>query len=283
MKVQFDCYPCFVRQALLALRLCLKNKAAIESFLKALLPFIAEIDTTRTPAHTTTVMHRRIRQLLGIDPFDQIKHEYNQKALAMFEYLTQITLQSPDPLWTSARLAIAGNIIDFSIFTTVDMESSIRRALTESLAVDNFLTFKEAVKEAVKIIYLVDNAGEIVFDRVLIDVLQAMGKHVSVAVKGQVVINDATKADALEAGLDSGYTLIDNGSDGIGTILELCSESFCRHFDEADLIISKGQGNFETLHELNRKSIFFLFQTKCLAVSRELGLSEGAMLLSKSI
>lgn len=283
MNVQLDCYPCFVRQALLALKLCLKDKATIEFHLKSLMPFISEINTTQTPAHTTTVMHRRIRQILGGDPFGHIKRQYNRKALELYETLSLKVMESPEPLWTSSRLAIAGNIIDFSIFTAVDMERSINRALTESLDVDNFLTFKETVHSADTILYLVDNAGEIVFDRLLIDVLQAMGKNVIVAVKGEIVINDAVMADALETGMGSGYTLIDNGCDGVGTILELCSESFRRYFDEADLIVSKGQGNFETLHEIKNSNIFFLFQTKCLAVSRELGLKEGAMLLSSNV
>lgn len=283
MKVQFDCYPCFVRQALLALKLCLKDKATIEFHLKSLMPFIAGIDTTQTPAHATTVMHRRIRQLLGADPFGEIKRQYNQKALALYESMNKRVIESQDPLWTSSRLAIAGNIIDFSIFTAVDMEDSISRALTESLAVDDFLSFRQAVHSAETILYLVDNAGEIVFDRLLIDVLYGLGKDVIVAVKGQVVINDATMTDALEAGMGSGYNMVDNGCDAVGTIVEFCSESFLRQFDKADLIVSKGQGNFETLHELKRSNMYFLFQTKCLAVSRELGLKEGAMLLSKNV
>ncbi len=189
--------------------------------------------------------------------------------------------KSLDPLWTSTRLAIAGNVIDFGIFTSVDIEGTIIRALNNQLAVDDYSSFKNAISTEDKILYLVDNAGEIVFDRLLIETLSQLGKKIKAVVKGLPVINDSTMEDAEESGLIGVCDVIDNGSEAVGTILEWTSSAFQKVFNDAQLVISKGQGNFETLIGAEKK-IFFLFQSKCDVVSKELGLSTGSMLLKKS-
>ena len=238
-------------------------------------------DVLKPPAYSTTFIHRRIRQLLGKDPFKELKCEYNQIALGLYPSLKTIVEKSPDPLWTAMRLAIAGNVIDFGIFTSVDIEGAIRKALNNPLAVDEYSTFKDALLETDRILYLVDNAGEIVFDRLLIETLLSMGKQVKAVVKGFPVINDSTMDDASESGLIGVCEVIDNGSDAVGTILEWTSSIFQEPFKDAQLSISKGQGNFETLIGVE-KQMFFLFQSKCDVVSKELGLSTGSMLLKKS-
>lgn len=283
MKVHLDCFPCFLRQAIIALRYSTKDKTLQEEILKAVLDDVKLTDTNRAPAYTTTFIHRRIRAMLGSDPFKDIKSEYNRIALELYPSLKRIVNESADPLHTASRLAIAGNIIDFGIFTSVDIEASIERALNNPLSIDDYTSLKLAIEKDKKVLYLLDNAGEIIFDRVLIETLVSLGSQVTAVVKGSPVINDCTIDDAIEAGLNNVCKIIDNGSDGVGTILELTSSDFRRYFERADLIISKGQGNYETLHEVKRdKTIFYLFQSKCEVVSKEIGLSLGSMILSKS-
>jgi uncharacterized protein with ATP-grasp and redox domains len=281
MRVQLDCFPCFLRQSLIALRLGTRDKALQEVILKSVLEDIRSADTSRPPAFTTTFIHRRIRQMLGNDPFGEIKSEYNQVALKLYPSLKAAVEESPDPLRTAARLATAGNVIDFGIFTSIDIEGTIRRALDGQLAVDDYGLFMDAVSTSDEILYLTDNAGEIVFDRLLIEVLVSSGKKVKAVVKGSPVINDCTLADAEESRLTDICEVIDNGSEAVGTMLDWVSPSFRQTFKDAQLIISKGQGNFETLTG-SEKKIFFLFQSKCDVVSKELGLSIGSMLLKKS-
>jgi uncharacterized protein with ATP-grasp and redox domains len=281
MRVHLDCFPCFLRQSLIALRLGTRDKALQEVILKSVLEDIRSADTSKPPAFTTTFIHRKIRQMLGKDPFKEIKSEYNQVALKLYPSLKTAVEESPDPLWTAARLAIAGNVIDFGIFTSIDIEGTIRRALDGQLAVDDYGVFTDAVSTSDKILYLTDNAGEIVFDRLLIEALVSSGKKVEAVVKGSPVINDSTTEDAIESGLTSVCEVIDNGSEAVGTMLDWVSPSFRQKFKDAQLIISKGQGNFETLTGFEKK-IFFLFQSKCDVVSKELGLSIGSMLLKKS-
>ncbi len=281
MRVYLDCFPCFLRQSIIALRLGTRDELLQERILKSILPEIQISDISMPPAYTTTFIHRKIRQLLGKDPFKELKCKYNKIALGLYPSLDLMVSQSQNPLWTATRLAIAGNVIDFGIYTSVDIEGTIRKAINHPLAVDEFDIFKNAISEADSILYLADNAGEIVFDRILIEILNSMGKKVTAVVKGSPVINDSTLEDALEAGLIGICEVIDNGSDAVGTILPWTSSTFQKQFENAELIISKGQGNFETVTGI-QKNIFFLFQSKCDVVSKELNLSKGSMLLKKS-
>jgi len=281
MRVHLDCFPCFLRQAIIALRLGTKDASLQGRVLKSILPEIQITDISMPPAYTTTFIHRKIRQLLGKDPFKELKHEYNKIALGLYPSLKTMVRESQDPLWTATRLAIAGNVIDFGIFTSVDIEGTIRKAINNPLAVDEFDIFKKAISDTDTILYLADNAGEIVFDRILIETLISADKKVTVVVKGSPVINDSTIEDALESALTGICEVVDNGSDAVGTILPWTSSAFQKLFRNAEFIVSKGQGNFETLTGI-QKNIFFLFQSKCDVVSKELGLSNGSMLLKKS-
>jgi uncharacterized protein with ATP-grasp and redox domains len=227
--------------------------------------------------------------MLGGDPFKEVKQRYNKIALGLYESLKKKIAQSEDPLETAARLAIAGNVIDFGIYSAIDIEGTVERALGEPLSVDHTAAFKEAVKRAKDVLYLLDNAGEAVFDRLLIEELISQGKKVTAVVKAAPIINDCTMEDAREVGLAEVCEVVDNGSDAVGTILETTSEEFRKFYEGAGLVISKGQGNFETLLDQRgtssplgdppKKEIYFLFQSKCGVVSRVLGLPEGSMLL----
>ena len=283
MLTQLECFPCFLRQTIIALGQgpYVQDTRIGREILNDVLAIMQKADTGKPPAYTTTFVHRTIRERLGLDPFKEIKREYNALAMGLYHTLKSKVKSSKDPLWTAARLAIAGNVIDFGIFTSIDIDGSVRKALGPSIAVDDYPAFRESVREAEEILYLLDNAGEIVFDRLLIEQLVSSGKKVRAVVKGSPVLNDVTHEDAVQTGLTKLCSVIDNGSDAIGTILGCTSPEFQSAFHDADLVISKGQGNFETLSE-NERSAFFLFQAKCEVVSKELGLPPSSMLLKKS-
>jgi uncharacterized protein with ATP-grasp and redox domains len=281
MRTHPECFPCFLRQTVIALNQHPDAGDRHEEIIKAVLPVIANADTRKPPAYITTLIHRLIRGRLGGDPFKNLKFTYNKIAMDLSPGLRGTIGKSEDPLWTAARLAIAGNIIDFGIYTSVDIISSIGRALEQSIAVDDYASFREALSGAKEILYLLDNCGEIAFDRLLIEELVSHGKKVTAVVKGSPVLNDVTRDDAVQVGLDRVCRVIDNGSDAIGTIVEWTSAEFREAFGASDLVISKGQGNFETLTETEKRT-FFLFQSKCDLVSKELGLPPGSMLFKKS-
>ena len=208
---------------------------------------------------------------------------YNTVALDIADMLREEKRveNSPSPFDTACRISIAGNIIDFSAGLTLGYDE-VRRSVEESLEKPLFgvdiATLEEAVGKATNILFLVDNSGEIVFDRFLIEMLPL--DRVTVVVKGGPIVNDATMEDAVVAGLTDIVKVIDNGHDAQGTILSACSQPFLQAFEQADLIISKGQANFETLSDIRDKRIFYLLRAKCQAVASAIGCERMAYVLT---
>jgi len=224
-----------------------------------------------------------IRELAGTeDPYIDVKKQFNNAALQLYSKMRTYIIESKDMLETAIRLAIAGNIIDFGVNSKLK-ESELEKTISECLAAEfpdmQLKPFQQAINEAEEILYIADNAGEIIFDRLLIEQLPI--EKVTVVVKGSPVINDATMEDAVLAGLPQIVNVIDNGSDGPGTILETCSEAFVNRFEEADLVIAKGQGNYETLSDVD-KNIFFVLKAKCPVIARDLECEVGEMIFRKS-
>jgi len=283
MRIFLDCIPCFVRQALDSARLVTDDEQIHEKVVREVLRLAADLDMSQSPPVIGQRIHRLIRKLIGnTDPYRELKQRFNRLALELCAELEERIRTSEDPMETAVRLAIAGNIIDLGVKTSIkesDVEKIIRDCLTADFDIRQVEEFRNAVSRAEKILYLVDNAGEIVFDRLLIEQLPC--EKVTVVVKGEPVINDATMEDADVAGLTRIVEVIDNGSDAPGTILESCSQAFRNCFAESDLVIAKGQGNYETLSDAD-KNIFFILKAKCPVIARDLGCEVGEMILRKS-
>jgi uncharacterized protein with ATP-grasp and redox domains len=239
------------------------------------------MDLAKSPPLMGQYIHRIIRKYSGSsDPYWKVKKKFNSYALKLYPELKEMIESSPNRFETAVSLAIAGNIIDFGVNAVVNqkvIENNIEQALSEPLLGD-IESFHEAVDSAEKILYLGDNTGEIVFDRLLIE--QLPKQKVTFAVRGSPVINDATMADAVDTKLNDFVTVIDNGSDAPGTVIEECSEPFRQIFYDADIVIAKGQGNFETLSD-TEKTIFFLLKAKCPVVSQHIGCSVGDSVISR--
>jgi len=283
MRIFLDCIPCFVRQALDSARLVTDDEQIHEKVVREVLRLAADLDMSQSPPVIGQRIHRLIRKLIcNNDPYHELKERFNRLALRMCAELEERVRTSEDPLETAVRLAIAGNIIDLGVKTSIkesDVEKIIRDCLTADFNSRQVEEFRNAVSRAEKILYLADNAGEIVFDRLLIEQLPC--EKVTVVVKGNPIINDATIEDADVAGLTRIVEVIDNGSDAPGTILESCSQAFRNRFAESDLVIAKGQGNYETLSDAD-KNIFFILKAKCPVIARDLGCEVGEMILRKS-
>ncbi|MCF7956448.1 MAG: ARMT1-like domain-containing protein [Phycisphaerae bacterium] len=283
MRIYLDCMSCFARQALDAARLATDDEQIHEEVVRKVLRMASELDMNQSPPVIGQQIHRLVRNLVGSDdPYYKVKQQFNSLALKLYPSLRTQIINSRDPFETAIRFAIAGNIIDFgakSYLTESEVRMAVNDSLSSYLDPEQVKSFKKAVNEAEKILYLADNAGEIVFDHLLIE--QMPIDKITVVVKGSPVINDATMDDANLTGLSRIVEVIDNGSDGPGTILDNCSRDFMRHFEKADLIISKGQGNYETLSGVN-KNIFFLLKAKCPVIAEDIGCEVGEMILHRS-
>jgi len=278
MKTALECLPCFLRQSVIALDFGTDDEALKRRAMRRLMPIVERTDYDRPPAWTTSFLHRVIREELGRDPFAGVKKRYNEIALELYADLKERVRRAEDPLWMATRLAIAGNIIDFGLSTEIELDRTIARATEGTLAVDQDAEFRTLLDRAGDVLYLLDNAGEIVFDRLLIEELAARGKRVTAVVRGEAVLNDATLDDAEQAGLPGVCRVIRNGSDGIGTILEWCSDELVEAYRKAGLVISKGQANYETLAGETRPTVFLL-QAKCGVLARAVGVPLGGMML----
>jgi len=280
VRIYLDCIGCFVRQALDAARLATDDEQIHKKVVEQVLRLAADLDMSQSPPVIGQHIHRLIRSLVGSDdPYYRVKKQSNSLALKLYSDLRKRIISSENRLETAVRLAIAGNIIDFGVKSSLS-ELEVKKAISDSLSgyldPEQVQDFKNAIMEAEEILYLADNAGEIVFDHLLIEQLPI--EKVTVVVKGSPVINDVTIDDANVVGLDRIVEVIDNGSDGPGTILETCSQTFRDRFEEADLIIAKGQGNYETLSDVN-KNIFFILKAKCPVIARDLDCEVGEMIL----
>jgi len=279
MKTTLDCIPCFIRQALDTARMVMTDQSDHERIVRDVLHWAVGIDLDQSPPRMAQRIHRHLRQLTGNqDPYRAAKDYQNRMALTLLPNMRAKMADSPDSLLTAVRLAIAGNIIDMGVhskLTAAQLQASIQQALSDELVgYSEFL--RRVMDNARRILYLTDNAGEIVFDRLLIEVLGP--ERVTVAVRGAPVINDATSVDAHAVKLDEIVAVTDNGSDAPGTLLDDCSAGFKRQFTASDLILAKGQGNFETLSDV-RAPVVFLFQAKCPVIASHARVPQGSHVL----
>jgi uncharacterized protein with ATP-grasp and redox domains len=265
-----DCMPCLLRQGLTALRLCGVEEEQIFSILKQTLRCAADFDISLSPPEMAMYIHRIIREQSGNnDPYREIKHQAIKEVLLHEKRIRSIILASENRFRTAVRFALAGNVLDFAIFewNPEKFAEQLDATLYKSLDERALSRLEEAVEQANTIMVIGDNAGESVFDKLLIEQLPA--HRVIYAVRGSPAINDVTYVDALASGLDNVAALVDNGSDAPGTLLKHVSKTFLHDFNIADLIIAKGQGNYESLCDCN-KNIFFLTQIKCPVIARDL-------------
>lgn len=279
MKSYLDCYPCFFIQAIRTSRMITSDEKKIWQILNEVSLSLPEIHFGATPPEIGREVYRIISKRTGIkDPYRKIKEKCTRQALSLYPELKKLINSSEDRLMMAIRISIAGNIIDFGANFDFDLKKDVGTILSQDFSINHYREFCEALDKARKILYLADNAGETVFDRFLIE---EINKPVIYVVRAHPIINDATREDALLAGIDKVAEIVSSGCDAPGNILKFCSDEFLKIYRSADLIISKGQGNYEGLSDEDRP-IFFLLKTKCHVIARDIGIDEGSIVLMKA-
>ncbi len=283
MRTSLDCIPCILRQTLDAARMISPEASVHEQILREVLRWTSDIDLAQSPPALAQRIHRRLREITHQpDPYHALKERTNQAALECLPTLRAQIDASSDPLITAARIAIAGNRIDMAIHSEIS-EEDVRRVVQEAFT-DPFFgeveKFRHFVDTARSIVYLTDNAGEIAFDRLLVE--QLAPQRVTLVVRGSPVINDATLPEARAVGLDPLVRVIEDGSDAPGTILSDCHPEIRALIDNADLVIAKGQGNFESLSS-HPANIFFLFKVKCPVAAEHIRQPVTTQVLAQSL
>ncbi|MFC1566228.1 DUF89 domain-containing protein [bacterium] len=285
MKTYFECIPCFFRQAIETVNMLHLSEAKKHNVINEIAQKIQFFPKHKSPPEFARIMYKVIKEHSKVaDPFKHRKHYSNVTALKVYDHLKRKVSHSKGSLLTAVELAAIGNVIDYGIKSTLNVEKEINKILTKETkfvknnkkAVFDFKEFEHTLKKAKNILYIGDNAGETVFDRILIEYIKAHYpiKNVFYAVKKSPIINDATLEDAVFCGLDKSCQIISSGSDAPGTILKLCDPNFLKVYRKADMVISKGQGNFETLSHA-MKPIFFLFMAKCDVIVKNVSKTHG--------
>ena len=280
MKAYPACVPCLINQGLNAVRkLGLGEEKEKEIALRAV-KFLSGFDTLdRSPAYYAYFIQRIVKEISGTDdPFREQKKLANRVALSMLPELEREIAEAEDRLAHALKLSALGNYIDFAIRGEFGIEEDVRRLMGSDFVVWDYEPFRERLDGSESVFIIGDNAGEVVFDKILVKVLKDMGKEVVYGVKGKPILNDATHEDAMEVSMTELCRVVDNGSDKVGTWLEDCSEEFLKVFYSSDIVISKGQANYETLSSADR-DLFFLLVAKCGPIATETGGEVGGFVL----
>lgn len=246
--------------------------------LRKLLHIVGDITPTISPSEISNLTNQVIREQTGIDDlYLKVKQESTRLTLEIYPDLLDLLPDGPTCLEQAVKISAAGNVIDVVHTTEYHLWDEVVRTVNQPLQGSGFEVFKHKIQTADHLLYMADNTGETVFDRVLIETLDI---PVIYAVKGGAILNDATRAEAVEAGLEKIAEIVETGSRGPGTILADCSPEFQKLFHESSLVLAKGQANYETLDEEGDK-VFFLLRIKCPIIGREIGYPVGSLVIEQ--
>ncbi len=278
MKTPLDCIACFYIQCLGALRHVDIDEQQKRKVLNELGRQLERFSLDQPPPMMGRTLHRLVKQQCPDgDPYADLKRRYLAHALELQPQLTRMVQEASDPLLTAAKLAIIGNVIDFGAQQqAIDLENEIQALCNQELTICDYAELRRSLARAQTILYIADNAAEVVFDRLLLE--QLSGKSITFAVRGAPIINDATLEDAHAAGINRLATIITTGDDAPGILFDSCSKEFLDTYNRADLVIAKGQGNFETLSDETRP-LCFLLMAKCAVLARHLNVPRNSLIL----
>lgn len=278
-----DCIACSINGTLNLFKKGLLDPKHQEEILRRILEYYSKVDYNQLTISAGKQVKKIIQEVSGVsDPFKPLKDKYNKKAIEYCEKYETSIKNDANPLNKSMRLAIAGNIIDFGPTHDFDVDKKIEEVFQAEFPIDDSAELFEEIKKAKSILFLGDNTGEIVFDKLFLEVINH--NNITFAVRHSPVLNDATMEDALFVGLDKVVLkVITNGDNAPGTLLNCVSDEFLDYFNSVDLIISKGQGNFEGLSHITNKNIFFLLTVKCKLIADEIGVEYGDCIVKSAL
>ena len=275
-----DCIPCIINSFIRLLKSEDISHAVQEEALRKLLRYIADVDYKNSPPILGREMHKMMReQLNNPDPYHELKKKYNRMMLDIYPEFEEMVKASQNPFDIAMRLAIAGNVIDFGPQDQLNFMDTINRVVHSEIAIDDSVLLQNDLSKANSVLYIGDNCGEIVLDKLFIETINC--PNIYFAVRSGPVLNDVTIDDAKMVGLDKIANIISTGDNAPGVVLDACSDEFIRIFNNSDVIISKGQGNLEGLIDVDQ-NIYFLLVTKCDLVGNLISTVKGDFVVKRS-
>lgn len=288
MEVHLDCLPCNLRQVLEAARLATPNPEIQCAIVLESLKILKNFNSYGTSPEMGRAVHQLVVKHTGItDPYKQLKKESIQMAHSLYPALENYVRSQGDRLQAALGVSAVGNLIDaavYGVLPAAELEKKLKEELEQGFNFKDLETLRQEAKKARIIVIIGDNAGETVFDKILLTELKNISRGEAglfFAVRSAPIINDATMEDALASGLDEVSVLLETGSTVAGTIWEEMSLDFRRLFLQADLVVAKGQGNYETLGQTKQRPLYFLLKAKCSLVAEHIGVPLGEYVLLK--
>ena len=284
MKAHYECGACILRQVKEVIDLSTEDESLKFELMQNCIMIMAENFENSQPNELATLVNQYIKQKTKCeDAYFKQKETSSKIALSILPNVKEI-IKTDDSLETYVKAAIVGNIMDFGAFdVNTDFRALIIDNLGKNLSINDIGEFERALNDHDDVLYIVDNAGEIVFDRLLIEKIRQYDVNVTVAVISSPIVNDAGVKEAIDAGLDELAEIVTVGSDMGGIVEEMFSDEFREIFDESDFIISKGMANYEGLSEMNLKNrdVFALLCSKCSPISKNLGVDINSFVFKK--
>jgi uncharacterized protein with ATP-grasp and redox domains len=276
MRTTLDCLPCFLHQGLALARVIdPADERLHRGIVRAWAGWLAQADLEPPPPALAARLYALAGEISGReDPFQEIKREANTRLMELYPRLEKRVAEHEDPLLAALGFSIIGNYIDEGVKFDYDWQLALDQEGFDGLGNHDYKTFQAGLHQGANVFVIGDNAGEIVTDKLLVSRLLEKGCRVQYAVRGGAVINDATYADAREVGMTRMCRVLTTGTAAPGALLDECSAEFRQALDQADMVVSKGQGNFEALGG-RYPGVFFAFKVKCEPVSRYLEVPMG--------
>ncbi len=284
MKGELDCIACAVKQILNTARVATDDHELHKKVLREVMAYLLKSDWEDSPADVSTGAYHLLHRITqNPDPYKEMKREQNKNALRLLPDMYRMIEQSEDKLHTAAKLAVVGNIIDCGIRQDHDITFELESGMKLDMAVDEFEEFRRMLQDAERVFYACDNAGEIVFDRLFMEQIKAAKPHIDLiaCVRGGLILNDVTREDAEVVGIHNIARLVDTGLAAIGIPLDKISTELRSLMEQSDIIISKGQGNFETLDELTNGKVFFILRAKCDLIAAKFNVPLNAIVFER--
>ncbi len=276
------CIGCSMQQVIRNGKAAGASDSEIERVMKLTMKYIADNMDDITPAHVATFFNRIFKENHPQkDPYIDIKKKHNEEVMEIIPAIEKEMDKSNRPVQFSLKCAAIGNSIDMGIFEEIDVNELIEEIKNKELSIDNSDEIERRLKgEKQTILYICDNAGEIGFDTLFIKYASSLGHDVYTCVKGGPILNDATVDDAIQVGLNKYSKIITTGIDELGVVMDHTSDEFKNIFNKADIVISKGHANFETLYGIERE-IFFILKTKCTPVANYCGVDVNSIIIKR--
>lgn len=283
MFIKPDCIPCILRMIISSLKKLPLDENSVTALYTEILeiPALRGLQWNTTSAEVIEVAWKKIVKTVNSpDPFYAEKLSQNEKIMALYPFLEKMVNTAPDPLKRAVKLSILGNSMDLMVAdTALTIENSISEKIKAPVSNTNYSKFRQQLQTSRHLLIFGDNAGEIVFDKLLIETIKKTYEiEVVFVVRSIPTLNDATLTEAKAVGIDQIAKVIENGIDGPlpGTLLRRCSNQVQDLVRQSDLIVSKGGGNFDTLDEERKhlnKNISFLLLSKCEPYYQHFGIN----------